>query len=143
MSTFPAYEITYLWFIQAIYVAVFGLLAADSFFYGSALWLGSHFKCVQRQLGNIQFEDAKGRISSEFRSLIVYHDRILRNCELLNEIFEWILFSQFLFNSMQLCVIAYQLTLVNMAFGLHYIIENTINLKCYIIFIHEAVARVL
>lgn len=117
--------------VQATFWVVVLVAAIDLFFYGSALYLSSHFHCLSQRLVNVQLEDSGGNISNEFRSLIIYHSKIVNICDSLNEIFAWILFAQLLVNSIQTGVVAFQLTLVRMKKKLHYRYD-----KKYILYFH-------
>lgn len=125
----PNFELTYLWFVQATFTAVFGTLATDTFYYGCALALSGHLRVVQHRIGRLNFERAgdndrltgndykhrskrRRRISREFRELLAHHERVLAMCADLVDVCVPIVFTQFWIASMQLCVVAYQLTLV-------------------------------
>lgn len=86
----------------------------DSLFYAAALNLSAHFSIVQYRMGERKsFQNHKGNLSAEFRTTIKYHIRIVGMCSELASVYRPIVFTQLMISSLQICVIAYQLTLVS------------------------------
>lgn len=73
---------------------------------------------VQKRLRSFPFERFnRGALldsgpTAELRDLIQYHNRVINLANEFKDAYEPILFAQFLISSMQICVIAFQLTLV-------------------------------
>lgn len=118
----PAFQLTYVWFVQATFAGVMGSLATDTFYYGSAVHLSGHLRIVQTlasQMGRDEIERRDGgggggvTIGCEFRKLLRRHAEVLGLCHDLRELCGPFVFGQFLVASLQLCVVAYQLTLVS------------------------------
>lgn len=132
----PYYELTYLWFIQATFISACGATAVDTLFYASAFNLGGHFKAIRNRLENVNYEKIKfvkpmnqgikatqkiGILKNSFEqnklyanliAAIQYHQEIYEMCQIMLDAYRPVVFMQFLISSVQLCVIAYQLTLV-------------------------------
>lgn len=109
----PAYELVFLWFCHGTVAATVGSLASDTLCYGCVVYLSGHFRVIQSQVLAIRHENASTtKISKELAQLIRYHMRIIDLCDDLNTIFSPVVFTQFLFASVQLCVVAFQMTLV-------------------------------
>lgn len=124
-------------------MAVFGSVGVDCLFYGSSFNISAHFQIIQRKLRNINFGaivaeqktkmvfeqktkmiteqkrkmNAKPDVLKEFFDVVNYHQKILNICEDFENIYSAVLFTQFLTTSVQLCVIAFQLTLVSFFFN--------------------------
>lgn len=122
ISISPYYELTYLWFAQCTYLAVCGSVGVDCLFYGSAFNISAHFQIVQNKIRHINFaviaiEEKKRygkRVATrEFFEVIRYHQKLLNICDKFEHMYAPVLFTQFLITSVQLCVIAFQLTLVS------------------------------
>lgn len=118
ISVSPNYELTYLWFVQCTYLAAIGSVGMDCLFYGSSINISSHFQIIQRKISDKTFDriDASsGRrvVTKEFVDVIKYHQKVLDICGQFGHLYAAILFFQFLITSAQLCVIAFQLTLVS------------------------------
>lgn len=113
----PNYELTYLWFAHGTYACVVGSTGIDTLFYASAFNLCGHFRIIQSRAKRIIFErtcpDSKRvLLSEELRDLIKYHKTVMDLCNQLLTNFRPIIFTQIFFSSLNICVIAYQLTLV-------------------------------
>lgn len=122
----PNYEITYLWFVQCTYLAAIGSVGMDCLFYGSSFNISSHFQIIQQKIRNMNFgrvvvqhESRIGTnvVTEEFKDIIKYHQKVLDICEKFENLYSAVLFMQFMVTSVQLCVIAFQLTLVSVRFG--------------------------
>lgn len=122
ISESPAYELTYLWFVQCTYLAAVGSVGIDCLFYGSSFNISSHFQIIQKKIRKTTFEEfivhpatrvTKSVVSKEFRDIIKYHQKVLDICKEFENLYSAVLFIQFLITSVQLCVIAFQLTLVS------------------------------
>lgn len=125
IATSPNYELTYLWFVQCTSLAVCGSVGVDCLFYGSLLNISSHFKIIQKKVRNMKFDQVMTKqkacrssseriATNEFFDLIDYHRKISNICEEFKNMYSPVLFAQFLVTSAQLCVIAFQLTLVSL-----------------------------
>lgn len=114
VTRFPNYELTYLWFAYTTFVSVTAALAIDSLFYAFALNLSAHFRIVQHRMhGRRNFQNRDGQLSSTFRRVIRYHRNVIELCTCLAYVYWPVVFTQLMITSMQLCVIAYQITLVS------------------------------
>ncbi|KAJ6637500.1 Odorant receptor 47a, partial [Pseudolycoriella hygida] len=118
ISVSPNYYLTYLWFIQSTYLAAIGSVGIDCLFYGSAFNISSHFEIIQRKVRNRTFDSTQHddinerRVTPEnFFGIINYHQQVLSICKEFQRLYSVVLFTQFLITSVQLCVIAFQLTL--------------------------------
>lgn len=119
LTKFPYYELTYLWFVQSTFLSAFGATGIDTLFYAASFNLSGHFQAIQNRFCHLQYETVqqcsngkRTRLSREFLALIRYHNNILDQCTELTNVYKPILFCHFLISSVQICVIAYQLTLV-------------------------------
>lgn len=135
-SVSPNYELTYLWFVQCTYLAVFGSVGVDCLFYGSSMNISAHFKIIQTKARHIQFDQLRAKnkarcshqcAKGEFFDLIKYHQQMLNICEEFENMYSTILFAQFLVTSAQLCVIAFQLTLVSYTWITRNLAPATVN----------------
>lgn len=110
-----------MWFAQCTYLAAVGSVGVDCLFYGSAFNISSHFQIIQKKLQNMKFDEIiangshKGKtvVTEGFRNLVQYHQKVLEICDEFSKLYSAVLFTQFLVTSVQLCVIAFQLTLVS------------------------------
>lgn len=118
----PNYEMTYLWFVQCTYLAAIGSVGVDCLFYGSSFNISSHFQIIQKKIRNTTFDQftiqqethsGKRIIAEEIFEIIKYHQKVLNICDELQYLYSAVLFTQFTVTSVQLCVIAFQLTLVS------------------------------
>lgn len=110
----PSYELTYLWFIQATCICAFGTPAIDTFFYAGAFNVSAHFQIIQRHADRIRYGTNGGYISwLQLRELRAYHQRTIDLAQYLTQTYQPILLVHFAVSSVQICAIAYQLTLVN------------------------------
>lgn len=116
----PFYELSYLAFSHATFFAAFGATAIDTLFYASAFNLSGHFIIIQKRMRSLRFErfgkekELRSIAFREMRDLIQYHNRTIDLSNELTATYEPILFGQFLISSLQICVIAFQLTLVSL-----------------------------
>lgn len=71
---------------------------------------------IQKRLRSFPFDRFNqfnsGAPKTDLRKLIQYHNRVIILANDFKDVYEPILFAQFLISSMQICVIAFQLTLV-------------------------------
>lgn len=118
----PNYEMTYLWFVQCTYLAAIGSVGVDCLFYGSSFNISSHFQIIQKKIRNTTFDQftiqqethsGKRIIAEEIFEIIKYHQKVLNICDEFQYLYSAVLFTQFTVTSVQLCVIAFQLTLVS------------------------------
>lgn len=101
--------------MQATFLSAFGATGIDSLFYASAFNLSGHFEVIQSKIINFKYETDRftsKALCKEFDVLIRYHRQIIEMCEMLQSAYKPIVFMHFLISSLQICVIAYQLTLV-------------------------------
>ena len=100
-----------MWFVQSTYLAAVGSTAIDTLFYASAFNLSGHLKIIQYNLEHLEFNgiinDSEGLCC-----IISKYTQIIDTCNDLTDVYKPILLTQFLISSLQICVIAYQLTLV-------------------------------
>lgn len=108
----PNYEITFLWFCQATFMCVFGSVGIDCLFYGCVFNISAHFQVIQRKILNFKFSTGNAHTMYELKQFVRYHQKMLLLCEEFSELYSPMLFIQFLITAAQICVIAYQLTLV-------------------------------
>lgn len=103
-------------------MAGIGSVGMDCLFYGSSFNLSSHFQIIQKKIRNRKFDRITMQHASrngarlaaeEFVGIIRYHQKVLDICEKFANLYSAVLFIQFLTTSVQLCVIAFQLTLVS------------------------------
>lgn len=114
MDRSPSYELTYLWFIQSTCICAFGTPAIDTVFYASAFNISAHFQIIQRHADRIQYGTAGGFVPwKQLRELRAYHQRTIDLAQFLTHTYQPILLVHFAVSSVQICAIAYQLTLVN------------------------------
>lgn len=105
--------------MQATYITGFGSCAVDTFFYACAFNLSGHLKALQYRIENLNFgekhDESIGRIkiSHELKETIQYHTKIIDLCNDLTSLYKPVIFIQLLVSSLQICVLAYQFTLVN------------------------------
>lgn len=112
-QTFPAYELTFIWFCHATVAAILGQMICDTLCYGSVVYLAGHFKVVQQKFVTMKFGNrSQNSIANELYQLLGYHSRIICAFNDLNQIVGTFLFPEFGGRSLQLCVVAFQLTLV-------------------------------
>lgn len=102
-----------MWFTQSAFFVAFGTTAIDSLFYASTFNLSGHFNIVQGKIKRLRYEINDGHLTREFVNIIRYHQKLFLICDHLTNIYKPILFSHFVISSLQLCVVAYQLTLVS------------------------------
>lgn len=106
----------------------------DTLFYACVCNIVGHLQILQHRFSSVQLHDKTNRslrptLSREFRKMIVYHNKIISLADSLSDVYQPIMLMQFLITSLLLCVIAYQLTLVSIAY------ENRIvNIICHLIF---------
>lgn len=96
--------------MQSTILCAFGTPAIDTLFYAGAFNLGAHFRVIQQRAMRIRY--GTGRHASDFRDLIIYHQNIIDLTEYLTQTFQPILLVHFTVSSVQICAIAYQLSLV-------------------------------
>lgn len=120
--------------MQATFLSAFGATGIDTLFYASAFNLSGHFEVIQSKILQFKYEtnhsaNNKKELSRDFDELIRYHRQIIDMCEDLTQAYKPIVFMHFLISSLQMCVIAYQLTLVCKTLIIFFIILNLINFK--------------
>lgn len=103
-----------MWFVQSAFFVSFGTTAIDSLFYASTFNLSAHFYIVQDKIKRLNYETFDGHLTREFVNIIRYHQKLFQICDHLTVIYKPIIFSHFVISSLQLCVVAYQLTLVSL-----------------------------
>lgn len=118
MTATPQYHFTYLWFTHSTIVAMLVSMGVDVIFYGCAFNCTAHLRIIQKNMTEMIFEEKrddcdKMAITNEFRANLKQHSIVLDVTKKLNDIFYPVILSQFLLSSLQLCVIAYQLTMVS------------------------------
>lgn len=111
VSVTPNFQLTYLWFMQSTFLCALGTPAIDTLFYAVASNLSAHLRVIQRRAKYLQFDVVGYRRA--LRDLILYHQRIIHHTEYLTKTFQPILLVHFTVSSVQICVIAYQLSLVS------------------------------
>lgn len=117
MTKTPYYHFTYLWFVHSTIVAMLVALGVDVIFYGCAFNCTAHLRIIQKSMTEMIFEAKrddcdKMELTNDFRATLKYHAKVCDITSVLNDIFYPVILSQFLLSSLQLCVIAYQLTMV-------------------------------
>lgn len=81
--------------------------------YGCVINLLGHLKVIQHQLLTINHENRSTNVvSKELCELIRYHTYVIDLCDELNDIASPFVFIQFVIASVQICVVAFQMTLV-------------------------------
>lgn len=100
-----------------------GTLTADTLCYGCVIYLSGHLKAIQTQLTKMKCGTT---VPIKIAQLIRYHIRIIDVFEDFNSIASPIIFTQFSIASVQICVVAFQMTMVK------YILK-TIFIKIYIL----------
>lgn len=95
-------------------LAMAGSIGIDTLFYASAFNLSGHFQIIQHKIEHLKINNFNDRNASsmDLIDIIKYHKNIIDMCNELTKLYQPILFTQFLISSVQICVIAFQLTLV-------------------------------
>lgn len=93
-------------------------MGVDVVFYGCAFNCTAHLRIIQKNMTEMIYESKredcdKMALTNEFRANLKQHSKVLDITKILNDIFYPVILAQFLLSSLQLCVIAYQLTMVS------------------------------
>lgn len=98
-------------------------MGVDVLFYGCAFNCSAHFRIIQKRLQAFNTELNTSKIDGDnlvtltaddnFRNICEYHTKILNICNELKETYFPVLMAQFHLSSLQLCLIAYEITTVN------------------------------
>lgn len=113
---FPTFQIIYAWYVYEVFFVSFAAIGIDSIFNGSVCNLCGHFQIIKRKFEKIQLSEVKrgtNKIvaSQELCQLIRYHGRVLDLTERLSSIYKISIMGLFMFSSMLVCFLCFQLVL--------------------------------
>lgn len=118
---FPTFYIIYAWYVYEVFFVMFAANGIDTIFNGSVCNLCGHFQIIKMKFEKIQLSEMKrgnGRggsdeivASKELCHLICYHGRVLDLTSRLCEIYKTSILGLFMFSSLLVCFLCYQLVL--------------------------------
>lgn len=92
-----------------MYLASAGSCGMDGLFLAIGMNISGHYKILQKRAETLNFD---AQIDQELENLIKYHKKIIECSELLIKNYKVVLVAQFMFSSLNICVLGFTIVTV-------------------------------